>query len=50
VHFRRGEKDQAIAAMKKCAAMEPKTAYYRKQLTRFAAGDINSDVPESDDD
>ena len=50
VHFRRGDKAKAIELMKQCAALEPKSAYYRKQLDRFAAGDINSPVPETDEE
>ena len=50
IHFRRGEKDKAIELMKQCRTMEPKAAYYRKQLERFAKGDIASDVPEHDDE
>jgi hypothetical protein len=30
--------------------MDPKNPYYHKQLQRFAKGDINSDVPDAQDD
>jgi tetratricopeptide (TPR) repeat protein len=46
VHFQRGEKDQAIPLMKKCVELEPRTEYFRKQLTRFEAGDPKTEVPE----
>jgi tetratricopeptide (TPR) repeat protein len=49
VHFRGGQKDKAIELMKLCRTMEPKAAYYRKQLERFEKGDVASDVPDHDD-
>jgi tetratricopeptide (TPR) repeat protein len=45
VHFQRGERDQAIAAMKRCLERQPGEAYYRKQLKRFEAGDRSAEVP-----
>jgi tetratricopeptide (TPR) repeat protein len=46
VHFRRGEKAEAVAAMKKCLELEPKNGYYRKQLERFEKGDANTSPDE----
>lgn len=50
VHFQRGDKEQAIALMKKCVEMEPTRPFFRKQLKRFAAGDPNADLPNTVDD
>lgn len=44
VHFQRGEKEQAISLMKRCLELEPRRAYFQKQLQRFEAG--GGDVPE----
>jgi len=43
--FQRGQKDRAIAEMKKCLEQDPKRAYYRKQLKRFEAGDAKAPIP-----
>lgn len=48
VHFQRGERDRAIATMKRCLEREPKEAYYQKQLRRFEAGDRSAEVPGRD--
>jgi tetratricopeptide (TPR) repeat protein len=45
VHFQRGDKDKAIELMKKCIDLDPKSAYFRKQLKRMQAGDRDADVP-----
>jgi tetratricopeptide (TPR) repeat protein len=50
VHFRRGERDQALAAMRQCLELTPNRDYFRKQLQRFQTGDIASDPPVGDDD
>jgi tetratricopeptide (TPR) repeat protein len=50
VHFQRGDKDRAVAAMKKCIAADGKNAYYRKQLQRFEAGDPAKPIPEGGED
>jgi tetratricopeptide (TPR) repeat protein len=47
VYFQRGDKDKAIATIKKSIALDPKRAYFRKQLERMEAGDPLADVPES---
>ncbi len=49
VHFQRGDKAKAIALMKKCVELEPKSAYFRKQLQRLEAGDPKVDVPAATD-
>jgi tetratricopeptide (TPR) repeat protein len=51
VEFQLGKKDEAIATEKKAVQLEPKRAYYRKQLKRIEAGDPTADrPPENDDD
>jgi tetratricopeptide (TPR) repeat protein len=45
VHFQRGEKEKALEVMKKCVALEPRYAYFRKQIKRFEAGDPNAELP-----
>jgi tetratricopeptide (TPR) repeat protein len=49
VHFQRGEKDKAREIMQRCIALEGKTAYFRKQLARFEAGNPAADVPEAEE-
>jgi Flp pilus assembly protein TadD len=50
VWFQRGEKDKAVAAQKKAVELDPKKAYYRKQLKRFEAGDPSAPRPSEDED
>ena len=50
VYFRRGDIDKATQTMKKCIELDPNHAYFKKQLARFAKGDIKSDVPENDEE
>ena len=50
VYFQRGEKDKAVAAQKKAVELEPKRAYFRKQLKRIEAGDPNAERPSEDDE
>lgn len=45
VHFQRGEKDEALKWIKKAAALDPKRAYFRKQLERMKAGDARAELP-----
>jgi tetratricopeptide (TPR) repeat protein len=45
VHFQRGDRDKAIELMKKCIDLDPRSAYFRKQLKRMQAGDRDADVP-----
>ena len=37
VYFQQGKIDLAIDCAKQCIELEPKTAFYQKQLTRFQA-------------
>jgi tetratricopeptide (TPR) repeat protein len=46
VHFQRGDKAEAVAAMKKAVKLAPKDLYFAAQLRRMEAGDRNADVPE----
>jgi tetratricopeptide (TPR) repeat protein len=45
IHFQRGEKDKAIAEIKRSIALDDKRAYFKKQLKRFEAGDPNAELP-----
>ncbi len=45
VLFQRGQKDRAIAEMRKCIEQSPSRAYFRRQLKRFEAGDPKADIP-----
>ena len=49
-YFQRGDKDKAIAAEKKSVELDPKKAYYRKQLKRMEAGDPAAERPPENDD
>jgi tetratricopeptide (TPR) repeat protein len=42
VHYQRGEKEKAIELMKRCLELEPRRAYFQKQLQRFQtdAGEV----------
>jgi hypothetical protein len=37
VYFQQGQTDLAIACAKRCVELEPNTAFYKEQLTRFQA-------------
>ncbi len=45
VLFQRGQKEKAIAEMKKCLELDPKRVYFQKQLKRIEAGDPKTPVP-----
>jgi tetratricopeptide (TPR) repeat protein len=45
-HFQRGDKAEALAAIKRAVKLAPGQAYYAAQLRRIEAGDRNADVPE----
>jgi len=49
VLFQRGEQAQALALMKRCLELEPKNAYFQRQLKRIEAGDTKVDVPDEED-
>jgi tetratricopeptide (TPR) repeat protein len=44
-YFQRGDKTQAIAAIRKAIALNGKRTYFAKQLKRFEAGDPNAPLP-----
>jgi tetratricopeptide (TPR) repeat protein len=50
VHFQRGNKGKAIALQKRVIELEPKKAYYRKQLERLEAGDPSAERPPESED
>ncbi|HEY7326915.1 MAG TPA: hypothetical protein VH592_04720, partial [Gemmataceae bacterium] len=50
VQFQRGEKDKAIVLQKRAIELEPKKAYYRKQLKRLEAGDPSADRPSENEE
>jgi len=49
VHFRRGEREEAAAVMKKLLADDPRNALYKRQLTRYASGAPDSPRPDTVD-
>jgi tetratricopeptide (TPR) repeat protein len=49
VYFQLGKKDLAVATQKKAVALEPKRAYFRKQLKRLEAGDPKAPRPAGDE-
>jgi len=46
VYFQRGNQAKALELTKRCLELEPKNAYFQRQLKRIAAGDPKVDVPE----
>jgi tetratricopeptide (TPR) repeat protein len=49
VHFRRGERDEAVKIMARLVDQtKGRKAYFRKQLDRFKAGDVAGEPPEED--
>jgi predicted Zn-dependent protease len=50
VYFQRGDTPKAIDEIKKSIALDPKRAYFKKQLKRFEAGDPKADLPPSTDE
>jgi tetratricopeptide (TPR) repeat protein len=50
VHFRRGEREQAVALMKDLSAADRRNHHYKRQLERYQTGDITSPLPDGDDD
>jgi predicted Zn-dependent protease len=49
VCFQRGDKDKALAEEKKATELNPKRAYFRKQLKRIEAGDPAAPRPDEGD-
>jgi hypothetical protein len=50
VHFQRGNKEKAIALQKRVIELEPKKAYYRKQLKRLETGAPSAERPPESED
>jgi hypothetical protein len=50
VHFQRGDTDKAIALQKRAIELDPKKAYFRKQLKRLEAGDAAAERPPENED
>ncbi len=46
VRFRKGERDAALALMKKCLEIDPKRIYFQKQLVRFKDQPFDSATPD----
>jgi tetratricopeptide (TPR) repeat protein len=46
VHFRRGERHQALAVMKRCLELDGENAYFRRQLERFQKEPFDSPPPQ----
>ncbi len=46
VYFQGGDKDKAIAAIKKSIKLDTKKTYFTRQLKRFEAGDPMAELPE----
>jgi tetratricopeptide (TPR) repeat protein len=49
-HFQRGDKEQAIAAIRKAIALDGKRTYFAKQLKRFEAGDPKALLPSASEE
>jgi Flp pilus assembly protein TadD len=45
-YFQTGDKEKAVALMRRCVELEPKRGYFQKQLKRMEKGDPKSEVPE----
>jgi tetratricopeptide (TPR) repeat protein len=50
VHFRRGERAEALAVMTKLADEQPRSRYYRRLLVRYRDGDVASPLPDTADE
>jgi hypothetical protein len=50
IYFQLGDKDKAIATQKKAIELDPKKAYFKKQLKRIEAGDPKAERPSENDD
>ena len=49
-HFRKGDRDKALALMKQCAEIDGKNAYFKKQLARFKDQAFDSPTPDEGDE
>ena len=50
VHFRRGDREPALALMRDLAKADPRNQLYKRQLARYAKGDVGSPMPVGADD
>ena len=50
VHFRRGERAEAVAGMARLSAADPRHHHFRRQLERYRTAPTDSPLPESPDD
>lgn len=50
VHFRRGDRDKALALMTKLAEEDPTNRLYKRQLVRYRSGALDSPRPDRDDE
>jgi tetratricopeptide (TPR) repeat protein len=50
VHFRRGDRDKAVAVMTKLLEEYPRTRLYHRQLQRYKTGGLDSPMPDAEDD
>ena len=50
VHFRRGERGQAITIMKQLITLDRRNHHYKRQLERYQTADPTSPIADSDDD
>lgn len=48
VHFRRGDRTNALAIMKVLAEESPRSRLFRRQLDRYRTGDTASSIPETE--
>jgi Flp pilus assembly protein TadD len=46
VHFQRGDKAEALAAIKRAVKLAPKQPLFARQMKRIEAGDRNAELPE----
>jgi tetratricopeptide (TPR) repeat protein len=50
VHFRRGEREVALTLMRDLAKADPRNHLYKRQLVRYATGDVGSPLPTGGED
>jgi tetratricopeptide (TPR) repeat protein len=50
VYFQRGDKAKALAAARKSAELDPRTAYYKRQIKRIEIGDPKAPLPPQGDE
>jgi tetratricopeptide (TPR) repeat protein len=50
VHFRRGDRDQAVGLMKELTAVDRRNHHFRRQLERYQSAPFDSPLPDADDD